>query len=306
MVSHHRFDTSMAGARTGVLVNIALVLVKGGAGIFSGSVAMLADALHSASDIVASAVVWAGIWMASRPADEQHPYGHGKAESIASKIVAILVILAGLNIGFMSARALFTPERPAPGAPALFAALLSVVVKEILFRYTYRIGREQECRALVANAYEHRSDAFSSVAALLGIAGARAGVALNRPLLFYLDPLAGLLVSAFIVRMGWRLAGEAASELMDARADQSLLSELSGLALEVEGVLEIHEIRARAAGPHYLVDLEIGVDGRLTVEQGHDVARRVKEHLLCEKEQVTGVLIHVNPCHPEKKGLAGE
>jgi cation diffusion facilitator family transporter len=305
MVSHHRFDNSIAGARAGVLVNIMLVLVKGTAGMVSGSVAMLADALHSASDIVASAVVWVGIRVASRPADEEHPYGHGKAESIASKIVSIIVILAGLNIGLMSMRALFMPGRPAPGAAALFAALISIVVKEILFRYTYRIGREQDCRALVANAYEHRGDALSSVAALLGIAGARVGLALNEPRLFYLDPLAGILVSAFIVRMGWRLAGEAASELMDGRVDDSLLVELTGLAQAVDGVMEIHDIRIRAAGPHYLVDLEIGVDGRITVEEGHDVARRVKEHLLCEKEQVGGILIHVNPCRAEKKGLGG-
>jgi len=303
MVSHHRFDSSLAGARTGVLVNIILVLIKGWAGIISGSVAMLADALHSASDAVVSAVVWVGIRIARRPADDEHPYGHGKAESIAGKIVSILVILAGLNVGYVSVRSLFYPALSAPGLMALFAALLSIVIKEMLFRYTYRIGREQSCRALVASAYDHRSDAISSVAALIGIAGARVGAALSDPRLFYLDPLAGVLVSAFIVRLGWKLAWEAAGELMDRRVEASLLTDLAALAQAVDGVLEVHDIKVRVAGPYYMVDMKIGVDGLTTVEEGHAVARRVKEHLLCEKDRVTEVLIHVNPCQT-KKGLA--
>ena len=166
MVSEERYLQSMAGARTGVFVNVLLVIVKLGAGISAGSLAMMADALHSAADIVASAVVYIGIRVASRPADEDHPYGHGKAESIASKIVAIIVILAGLNIGFFSLRTLFRPEHSAPGTLALWAALFSIIIKEGLFRHTFRIGQEHSCKVLIANAYEHRSDAFSSVAAL--------------------------------------------------------------------------------------------------------------------------------------------
>lgn len=188
MVSDERYKRSMAGASTGVTVNLLLVIVKAGVGLLSGSFAMLADALHSAADIVGSAVVYVGIRVASIPADEGHPYGHGKAESIASKIVAILVMLAGLNIGFFSLRALFQPAASAPDASTLWAALLSIVVKESLFRYTYNIGRRDDCKALVANA-EHRSDALSSVAALAGIGGARLGLVLNNTRLFMLDPL---------------------------------------------------------------------------------------------------------------------
>ncbi|MBS4022201.1 MAG: cation transporter [Dethiobacter sp.] len=307
MVGEERFKNSMAGARTGVIVNIFLVLVKGSVGILSGSMAMLADALHSAADITASAVVYIGIRVASKPADDEHPYGHGKAESIAGKIVAIIIILAGLNIGAFSLRALFHVAHPAPGSAALWAALLSVAVKEGLFRHTYRIGRQWECRVLVANAYEHRSDAISSLAALAGIGGARLGLLFNRPQLFFLDPLAGIVVAVFIVRMGWKIAGQAASELMDGRADPSLIAELSGLVLDVSGVVELHEVRARAAGPHYLVDLEIGVDGKISVMEGHDIAASVKECLLREKAMVADVLIHVNPCraqdNTEKEGL---
>lgn len=302
MVPEERFTRSMAGAKAGILVNLALVLVKAAAGVLAGSIAMLADAFHSAADMVASAVVYVGLRVSSKPADEDHPYGHGKAESIASKIVAIIIILAGLNIGWVSLKALFHADHPAPGTAALWAALLSVAVKEGLFRHTFRVARENDCRALEANAYEHRSDALSSLAALVGIGGARLGALLGRPRLFYLDPLAGLVVSVFIVRMGWQIARQAASELMDGQADPAFMAEVSQVVMSVDGVLEIHNIRARAAGPQYLVDLEIGVNGLISVHDGHDVALRVKERLLCEKKEVADVFIHVNPCRSSNAG----
>jgi cation diffusion facilitator family transporter len=304
MSSHDRTEHSLSGARAGILVNLFLVILKAAAGIFAYSFAMLADALHSFADIVASAVVYVGIRVASKPADADHPYGHGKAESIASKIVAILVIMAGLNIGYLSSKALFNVSQPAPGPIALWAAVISIVVKETLFRYTYTIGSRTNCKALIANAYEHRSDAMSSVAAFLGIGGARLGLILARPQLYYLDPLAGMVVSVFIVRMGWMLAKDAARELMDSQADSSLTAQLEASIAEVDGVMELHSIRARAAGPHIIVDLEIGVDEDITVSAGHAVAQRVKEKILAENEQVADILIHVNPCRNcEKKRI---
>ncbi|EEG77673.1 cation diffusion facilitator family transporter [Dethiobacter alkaliphilus] len=296
MVSHDRVENSLSGARAGIIVNLFLAVLKAGAGIMSGSFAMMADALHSFADIVASGVVYVGIRVASKPADDEHPYGHGKAESIASKIVSIIVILAGLNIGYFSLQALFQADLPVPGQMALYAALISIVVKETLFRYTIRIGRETNCKALVANAFEHRTDALSSVAALLGIGGALLGAAYGLPQLAYLDPVAGIIVSVFIVRMGWHIAIEAASELMDAQEDPEFIAGLEKLILAVDGVLEVHGIRVRAAGPHKFVDLEIGVDGDISVREGHDVARRVKQELLAKQEEITNVLIHVNPC----------
>jgi cation diffusion facilitator family transporter len=296
MSEDFRVKDTLGGARAGIVVNILLVAVKGTAGIMAGSMAMLADSLHSAADIVASAVVYVGIRVASKPADVDHPYGHGKAESIAGKIVAILVILAGLNIGAFSLRALFHVTHPAPGGIALWAALLSVAVKEGLFRYTYRLGKEHDCKVLIANAYEHRSDAASSLAALAGIGGAQLGVLFDRPQLFYLDPLAGVVVAAFIVRMGWRIASDAATELMDGRVDQRTIDELSSMVTAVDGVAELHGIRCRSAGPNLLVDLEIGVHGDLTVWEGHEVARLVKQKLLSEKQKISDVFVHVNPC----------
>ena len=296
MVSDDRFENSLAGARTGVIVNIFLVIIKASAGILSGSFAILADALHTAADIVASAVVYVGIRVSSKPADAEHPYGHGKAESIASKIVSIIVILAGLNIGFFSFRALFHVSHPVPGQAALWAAVISIVVKEGLFRHTYRVGQSNDCKALVANAYEHRSDALSSVAAVIGIGGARLGLYLGQPQLYYLDPLAGIIVSIFIVNMGWKIAKTAASELMDAQTDPEFSAELERITLMVAGVWEVHSIRTRCSGPNVFVDLEIGVDESITVLQGHDIAKQVKATVLVEKPTVADILIHVNPC----------
>ena len=296
MVSHERVENSLSGARTGIIVNVFLALIKGGAGFLAGSFAMMADALHSFADIVASAVVFVGIRVASKPADDGHPYGHGKAESIASKIVAIIVMFAGLNIAYFSLRALLQADLPVPGQAALYAALLSIVVKEALFRHTMRIGRATHCKALVANAFEHRTDALSSVAALIGIGGARLGASLGMSQLAYLDPLAGIIVSVFIVRMGWHIAKEAANELMDAQADPEVTAKLQRLILAVDGVMEVHGIRVRAAGPHVFVDLEIGVNGQISVREGHDVASLVKQELLVNQEEITDVLIHVNPC----------
>jgi cation diffusion facilitator family transporter len=305
VTSHDRTEKSLAGAKTGIIVNFFLVLIKAAAGISAGSFAMLADALHSFADIVASAVVYVGIRVASKPADADHPYGHGKAESIASKIVAILVILAGLNIAYLSTRALFSVPQPAPGVMALWAAAISIVVKEMLFRYTIKISMESNSKVLMANAYEHRSDAISSVAAFIGIGGARLGLFFDQPQLYYLDPLAGMLVSVFIIRMGWQIAKDAANELMDSQADPSLTAALQAFVMQVEGVMEVHSIRARAAGPYIIVDLEIGVDEEITVKEGHDVAKRVKEKLLVENEQIGDIMIHVNPCRncEEKKDL---
>ena len=296
MVSHERLEKSLSGARAGIIVNCLLSLLKGMAGIMAGSFAMMADALHSFADIVTSAVVYVGIKVASKPPDEQHPYGHGKAEAIASKVVSLLIILAGLNVAFFSARALFVTSPPAPGFAALWAALLSIVVKERLFRYTYKMGEESKCKALLANAYDHRSDALSSVAALIGIGGARLGLLFDRPQLFILDPLAGLVVSVFIVRVGWKIAKEATNELMDCQADPELTAELKILIQTVAGVSELHSIRIRSAGPNLLVDVEIGVVENITVKAGHDVAKAVKQQLMAGKEQIADVLVHVNPC----------
>jgi len=295
-----RYKIGILGAWIGILINFILMIIKGLAGYLANSQAMTADAFHSGADIFVSFAVIIGMFIASKPADQEHPYGHGKAETIASKIIALIIVLAGLNVAFSSLGAFFKGVDVTPGSMALWAALLSILVKEITFRYTYYLGEKVDCKVLLANSWEHRSDVFSSVAALIGIGGARIGDFLGYPFFLYLDPLAGLIVSVFIIRMGLCLAGEAAYELMDASAREDIIEDIRETACNVEGVTEIHDVKARSAGPYVLVDLRIGVRCDLTVKEGHDIAKRVKEGLLSQRDDILEVIVHVNPCEIEE------
>ncbi len=295
-----RYKIGILGAWIGILINFILMIIKGLAGYLANSQAMTADAFHSGADIFVSFAVIIGMFIASKPADQEHPYGHGKAETIASKIIALIIVLAGLNVAFSSLGAFFKGVDVTPGSMALWAALVSILVKEITFRYTYYLGEKVDCKVLLANSWEHRSDVFSSVAALIGIGGARIGDFLGYPFFLYMDPLAGLIVSVFIIRMGLCLAGEAAYELMDASAREDIIEDIRETACNVEGVTEIHDVKARSAGPYVLVDLRIGVRCDLTVKEGHDIAKRVKEGLLSQRDDILEVIVHVNPCEIEE------
>ncbi|RQD72722.1 MAG: cation transporter [Candidatus Syntrophonatronum acetioxidans] len=295
-----RYKTGLFGAWIGIIVNFMLMIIKGLAGYLANSQAMTADAFHSGADIFVSFAVIIGMFIASKPADQEHPYGHGKAETIASKIIALIIVLAGLNVAVSSLGAFFRGVDVTPGSMALWAALISILVKEITFRYTYYLGEKVDCKVLLTNSWEHRSDVFSSVAALIGIGGARIGDFLGYPFFLYMDPLAGLVVSVFIIRMGLCLAGEAAYELMDASATEDIIDDIREAACNVEGVTEVHDVKARSAGPYVLVDLRIGVRCDLTVKEGHDIAKRVKEGLLARRDDILEVIVHVNPCEVEE------
>ncbi|RQD67109.1 MAG: cation transporter [Tindallia sp. MSAO_Bac2] len=296
----NRYKTGLLGAWVGIIVNFILMIIKGLAGYLANSQAMIADALHSGADIFVSCAVIIGMFIASKPADQEHPYGHGKAETIASKIIALIIVLAGLNVAISSLGVFFEGVDVPPGSMALWAALLSILVKEITFRYTHYLGEKVDCKVLLTSSWEHRSDVFSSVAALIGIGAARIGDFLGYPLFLYMDPLAGLLVSVLIIRMGLRLAGEAAYELMDASARKDIIEDIREAACSVEGVTEVHDVKARSAGPYVLVDLRIGVRCDLTVKEGHGIAKKVKEGLLSRRDDILEVIVHVNPCEIEE------
>jgi len=257
---------------------------------------MIADAFHSGGDLLVNIVVLTGLRAAYRPADEEHPYGHGKAETLAQNIVGLLIIATGAYLALASLMSLGEGLTEPPGSLALAAALLSIVVKEFLFRYMLLLGKKFRSRAIMANAWDHRGDVLSSLAALLGIAGARLGVYMGYPILYYLDPLAGVLVSALIVYMGLKIMQEAGKELMDSMCSLETLQDIAAIARNVPRVKEVQQVRVRGSGPCLLVDLEIGVDGFLSVEEGHDVAHALEEKLLEERTEIISVNIHVGPC----------
>ncbi|MFE8696843.1 cation diffusion facilitator family transporter [Cytobacillus sp. FJAT-53684] len=293
MSNQDRFKKAESAAMLGIIVNIALAIIKWGIGIYSGSRALVADAVHSASDVAGSFAVYLGLKAAKQPPDEDHPYGHGKAESIAAIIVAVLLFLVGIEIGKSSFQSFFQPIQ-APKTIAIAAVILSIIVKEILFRYKFKLGRELNSDALIVNAYEHRSDVYSSIAALAGIGSAIIGGKLGIGWLEYADPVAGIIVSLMVIKMAWSLGKESIHNTLDHVLHEEDTIELRRAVEGVEGVKKIDELHAREHGHYVIIDLKISVDPYITVEQGHLIGKKVKKKLL-EMENVQNVFVHINP-----------
>ena len=275
--------------------NILLTVVKAGVGVISGSSALIADALHSGSDIATTIVVLYSMRISTLPPDPEHPYGHGRAESIGAKVLSVVLVLVGLSMGTSSIRQLWAGTYAVPGRLALWAILLSVVVKEGMYRYTVAVGKKINSTALVADALHHRSDAFSSVAAFLGVIGARLGYPV-------FDPLAAAVVAVFIIKMGIEVFRSSLDELMDAQVHENLQAEIRKHATTIPGVEHVDEVRIRQYGPHYVIDMKVSVDKQLTVWEGHHIAAQLKGTLRDSLPSVGDVLVHINP-YPDQHDL---
>lgn len=297
-MSENRFAKAETGAWVGILGNIVLAVMKGIVGWFAGSKALMADAFHSASDVAGSIAVLIGIKAAQKPPDKDHPYGHGKAESIAAIVVSVLLLFVGIEIAVSGVKSILSGVEAPPAGYAVAAILVSIVVKEAMFQYKYRLGRKLSSQALIANAWEHRSDVYSSIAALVGVGGALFGSWLHMPILYYLDPVAGLVVAVLVLRMGYRLVMEAIHNTMDHVLHDEDAKELIDAVQVVLGVITVDELRAREHGHYVIVDVKISVNPRISVLEGHDVAKRVKRHLMHRFTHVSDVFIHVNPYDP--------
>lgn len=290
-MTENRYKDGMRVTWVGIAINVALTAVKAVAGVVAGSTAMVADAFHSASDIAGSVVVLGGLSLASKPPDVGHHYGHAKLESVVAKLIALLLIVTGGGIAWAAWGVLRSGAIAPPGIAALAAAVFSIVIKEGMYRYTLRVGKAINSTAVVADAWHHRTDALSSVAALIGIGGARLGYPI-------LDPLAGLVVGGLIVKSGLEIYVGAIRELIDTAPDPKLVRDIGDAALEVKGVHSVQEVRARYNGPYILVDLKFCVDPHVTVEEGHRIGKQAKERIIEKVENIQDVLVHVNPCDP--------
>lgn len=299
MNKDERFRKAEIAAIIGILGNIILAVLKGVIGSISNSRALIADAAHSASDVAGSFAVFVGLRAAKLPPDKDHPYGHGKAESIAAIIVAVLLLLVGVEIGISSGKALFQPIE-APGTLALYAALISIVVKEAMFRYKYRLGKKIKSDALIVNAYEHRSDVYSSIAVLIGIAGAILGSKFSLPWLIYADPIAGIFVSVLIAKMAVKLGFESIHTTLDHVLHEEDTTEYKEVITGMPGVVNLDEFYAREHGHYVIIDIKLGVDPDISVKEGHDIGKDVKKRLL-EEDDVHDVLVHINPYEPKEK-----
>ena len=277
-------------AVVGVSVNIVLTLFKAILGVLSGSTAVIADAFHSASDIAASGIVYIGVRLAGSPPDETHHYGHAKLESVAAKIVSLILVVTGVGLGLSAWGVLRSGSIQVPTSLAIWATAVSIVVKETLYRYVHGIGNRLNSTALLAEAWHHRSDAISSVAALIGVTGAMLGFPA-------FDALAGITVAILIGHMGVKLYVQSVRELIDEAPQEAVIEGIRTEALKTPGVLNVSEVKARNNGPVVLVDLKLCVNRFLTVEQGHDIASKAKRNILSIEPAIDNVLVHVNPCH---------
>lgn len=279
----------------GILLNACLAAVKGIAGVIGHSYALIADAIESTSDIASSLIVYGGLKIASIPPDEDHPYGHGKAEPLAAMLVAFALLTAALAIIIQSIREIQTPHH-APAPFTLYILIGVVIVKESLYRYVINVGDKTQSTAVITDAWHHRSDAITSAATGVGIAIAL----ICGPGYEAADDWAALLASGIIILNAIRLFRPALAEVMDAAPGNGMEQQVRDAALAVRGVTGLDVCNVRKMGLHYYVDLHVLVDGDLPVRDGHEIAHRVKDAIRKAQPRIHDILIHIEPteAHP--------
>lgn len=271
----------------GVFGNFVLTAVKIFAGVMGHSMALVADGIHSGADLISSLAVLIGLRISERPPDEEHNYGHAKAEAVAQKVVALFLILAGFEVGNSAIHG-FSQAHPAP--PSMLALVVaggSMVIKWIMYWSQRRIALKTGSHSLMASAKDNWMDVISSAVATAAIFGAQLGVP-------HLDAVGALVVSALVVWLGIGIFSEAANDLMDRAADEFVVQEILEVCHGVTGVLEVSDIRTRMSGVYVLVDLEIEVESRLSLVDAHEISHRVKDAVLT-LPRIQDVTVHVNP-----------
>ncbi len=276
-----------------IFINAALAVFKLAAGVLAHSGAMVSDAADTASDVLSTFVVIAGVKSAGRERDKEHPYGHERMECVAALLLSALLCASGVGIGYMGvAKTLAARANPAglamPGMLALVAAAVSIAVKEGMYWYTRAAAHKVNSGALMADAWHHRSDALSSVGSLVGIAGARLGVPI-------LDPIASVAISALIVKAAVRIFLDAVGKMTDRACDDETVRALRAVILGQEGVLGVDQLRTRLFGNRIYVDVEISAQAAMTLLDAHDVAQRTHDAIEADFPQVKHCMVHVNP-----------
>jgi cation diffusion facilitator family transporter len=274
----------------GLIINLLLAAAKAVAGIVGHSQAVLADAVHSLSDTVTDIAVILGVRYWSAPADENHPHGHGRIETLITVAIGLAVGGVAVGLGVEAIRGLRHHSTTAPSSIALLAALASIVIKEWLYRWTAAVGREVRSPALVANAWHHRSDAISSVPAAIAVA-----VSLIVPEWAVVDRVGAIVVCLLILQVAWRILRPALDQLVDGGAPADDCLRIERLALEVDGVEAAHAVRTRYVGASLAVDLHIEVDGGLSVAEGHAIAKAVRRKLVDDGPGVADAVVQIEP-----------
>ncbi len=283
---------------TGAGVNLVLSILKIITGIVGNSAALLADGIHSLSDLASDALILFAAHHGARPADETHPYGHQRIETAATVILGVILVAVAVGIAWdaidrmMQPRTLLAP----PGAWVIVVALLSLVGKEWLYQYTMAVARRVHSRLLEANAWHHRSDAVSSLIVLVGITGAMVGIPV-------LDAVAAVIVALLIAHIAWGLMSSSVKELVDTAIDDKVRQRITALIAQTDGVVNLHMLRTRMMGGKILVDAHIQVHPRLSVSEGHQIAETVGHLLKHRVEHMHDVTIHIDPENDEDASL---
>jgi cation diffusion facilitator family transporter len=274
----------------GMIANILLSLFKFIGGLLGNSVALVADAIHSLSDLVTDIIVLFTHRIGKIPQDKDHPYGHGRAETIGATVIGLLIIATGIGVIHETWEAMAEAPDKAPGLLAATAALLSILINEGLYHYTRRVGEAAQSPSLIANAWHHRTDAISSIAALIGIVGASQGFA-------FMDPLAGAVVGCMVVKVGIDITREGVRDLMDTALSDEHTKKIHSILKDIPEVLHFHDLRSRVIGGEFLIDVHILVDSEMTVTEGHRVAETARRNLINSIPNIQDVLVHVDGEH---------
>ncbi len=272
-----------------MVINIILLLLKLTAGILSNSKGLLADGIHSGSDVVTTFGVLIALVLAKKPRDQKHPYGHEKIETVVTFLLAIILVLVGLNIGINSFFALKNQQMVVVGKYAFFAASISIVLKEFQYQVTIKIANKINSEALRADAWHHRSDAFSSIAALVGILGAYFGFMM-------LDSIMGLVVSLIVVKVGLDILNESFHGLIDVSIQIEDIDEIKEKIMALEEIHFINDIRTRRHGSVVFVDVKVCVDPYMEVHEGHRVADEIEGIIRAKIQHLEDVIVHLDPC----------
>jgi len=272
----------------GIIVNLILALVKLVAGIIGRSEALIADAAHSLSDLLSDFVVLASLKIAKRPIDEDRPYGYGRVETVGTGVLGVILIGTGIGIFWDALITIREGIDYSPTYIALVGAFVSIVVKELMYRYTVQVGERTGSPSVIANAWHHRSDAFSSVASFIGIGAAMFGWTI-------FDPLAAIIVTILIVKAGWKISRDSFRDIIDTAVEKDVRDNIIRGALSVTGALSYHDLKTRKTGSEILVDIHIEVDAKMNVLDAHHIADDVRDSIMASVKNVADVLVHIDP-----------
>jgi len=271
-----------------IIGNIFLSIIKVLAGIIGNSSAIMVDGVHSLSDVFSSIVAFLGVKFSSKEEDEDHQYGHEKFELVASKILSIVLIITGSLIAYESIQNIINENFNSPKIIAIYAAIISIIFKEWMYRYTMNAAIKIESTGLKADAWHHRSDSLSSIAALIGIAGAMKGILI-------LEPIASILISVFIIKIGVEIYIESVNGLIDKAAPSEIVESIKKAVLDVGGVIEIDLLKTRQHSNKIYVDIEIAADGKISLNESHKIAEEVHDVVELNDKNIKHCMVHVNP-----------